>query len=244
MELMQTEYYSMRLMEESIHAEMVQWPEEIRDVTLSPEDAALSDAEKMNKAQEMLTSTAYEDAKDEISDDVDAALTALTDEIMARQCRAADIFARVFRTIVICGVIFAVIFAVMMLLECTVIRRGVVRPLLEYNENIHHGLISPVHGVQELQTLAETYNSIYTENEEREMLMKHQAEHDPLTELLNRRSFDKILKLYEEDESSFALILADVDPFKSINDTCGHAMGDRILKKVAALLQSTFRSID
>jgi len=124
------------------------------------------------------------------------------------------------------------------------VNRGVVRPLLEYNENIHHGLISPVHGVQELQTLAETYNSIYTENEEREMLMKHQAEHDPLTELLNRRSFDKILKLYEEDESSFALILADVDTFKSINDTCGHAVGDRILKKVAALLQSMFRSVD
>ena len=74
--------------------------------------------------------------------------------------------------------------------------------------------------------------------------MKHQAEHDPLTELLNRRSFDKILKLYEEDESSFALILADVDTFKSINDTCGHAAGDRILKKVAALLQSMFRSVD
>ena len=124
------------------------------------------------------------------------------------------------------------------------VNRGVVRPLLEYNENIHYGLISPVHGVQELQTLAETYNSIYTENEEREMLMKHQAEHDPLTELLNRRSFDKILKLYEENESSFALILADVDTFKSINDTCGHAVGDRILKKVAALLQSMFRSVD
>lgn len=240
MELMQTEYYSMRLVEESIHAEMSEWPEEIRNVTLSPEDAALSDAEKMDKAQKMLICTTYEDAKDEISDDVDAALTALTDEIMARQCRAADIFARVFRTIIIC----VVIFAVMMLLECTVIRRGVVRPLLEYNENIHHGLISPVHGVQELQTLAETYNSIYTENEEREMLMKHQAEHDPLTELLNRRSFDRILKLYEEDESSFALILADVDTFKSVNDTCGHAVGDRILKKVAALLQSTFRSVD
>ena len=240
MELMQTEYYSMRLVEEAIHAEESEWPEKIRNVTLLPEDAALSDAEKMDKAQELLIGLEYEDAKDEISSDVDAALAVLTNEIVARQQRAADVFAKIFRTIVIC----VVIFAVMMLLESLVIRCGVVRPLLEYNENIRHGLISPVHGVQELQTLAETYNSIYTENEEREMLMKHQAEHDPLTELLNRRSFDKILKLYEEDESSFALILADVDTFKSVNDTCGHAVGDRILKKVAALLQSTFRSVD
>ena len=74
--------------------------------------------------------------------------------------------------------------------------------------------------------------------------MKHQAEHDSLTELLNRRSFDQILSLYEKDRSSFALILADVDVFKQINDTCGHDTGDRILKRVAALLHTTFRSID
>ena len=65
--------------------------------------------------------------------------------------------------------------------------------------------------------------------------MKHQAEHDSLTELLNRRSFDQLLSLYEKDRSSFALILADVDVFKQINDTCGHDTGDRILKRVAAL---------
>lgn len=63
-------------------------------------------------------------------------------------------------------------------------------------------------------------------------------------ELLNRRSFDQILSLYEKDRSSFALILADVDVFKQINDTCGHDTGDRILKRVAALLRTTFRSTD
>lgn len=63
-------------------------------------------------------------------------------------------------------------------------------------------------------------------------------------ELLNRRSFDQILSLYEKDRSSFALILADVDVFKQINDTCGHDTGDRILKRVAALLHTTFRFVD
>ena len=63
-------------------------------------------------------------------------------------------------------------------------------------------------------------------------------------ELLNRRSFDQILSLYEKDRSSFALILADVDVFKQINDTYGHDTGDRILKRVAALLHTTFRSTD
>ena len=176
------------------------------------------DAEKMDRAQKMLIGTEYEGAKDEIAGDVDEALAVLTNEIMARQHRAADVFVRMLRTIIVC----VVIFAVMMLLASLVIRRG----------------------VQELQTLAETYNSIYAENEEREMLMKHQAEHDPLTELLNRRSFDRILDLYTKDKNSFALILSDVDTFKSVNDTYGHDVGDVILKKAASLQQSTFRSVD
>ena len=171
---------------------------------------------------------------------MDAALAVFTDTLTARQQRAADVFARIFRTITVCVMLFAAV----MLLECMVIRRGIVHPLLEYNESIHHGVIAPIHGVAELRTLAETYNSIYEENEEREILMKHQAEHDSLTELLNRRSFDQILSLYEKDRSSFALILADVDVFKQINDTCGHDTGDRILKRVAALLHTTFRSTD
>ena len=82
------------------------------------------------------------------------------------------------------------------------------------------------------------------ENQEAQLLTQHKAEHDSLTDLLNRGSFDKILKIYEANGSSFALIIIDVDSFKSINDTYGHAEGDAILKSVAALLVNAFRSVD
>ena len=68
-----------------------------------------------------------EDAKSEIAGDVDAALAVFTDTLTVRQQRAADVFARIFRTITVCVVLFAAV----MLLECMVIRRGIVHPLLE-----------------------------------------------------------------------------------------------------------------
>lgn len=239
-DLMQTEYYAMRLVEESMGTDPSQWPEELRTVTLSAEDAALSSSEKMSRAQKMVIGVEYENAKDVITADVETAVSSLREKINNRQNRAADIFSDIFKKIIIC--VFA--FAVMMVLICLIMRHWVVRPLLDYNENIRQGTIFPIRGANELQMLATTYNELYQENAEREKLMKHQAEHDPLTELLNRGSFDRIRELYEKDGSEFALILIDVDTFKSVNDTYGHAVGDVILKKVSKLLKEAFRTID
>lgn len=238
--LMQTEYYSMRLVEESTGADSSTWPEELKSVNLSTEDQSLSSSEKLSRAQQLVIDIDYENMKDVISADVNAAISSLSKTIDGRQNHAASIFTHVFRMIIIC----VLIFAVMMLLICLIMRFWIVHPLLAYNKNIQQGTIFPIHGANELQVLAHTYNKLYEENEEREMLMKHQAEHDPLTGILNRGSFDRILNMYEKDKSNFALILIDVDTFKSVNDTYGHAVGDTILKKVSGLLTNAFRTID
>lgn len=136
------------------------------------------------------------------------------------------------------------ILVALIIIISVMIRKLVVYPLLSYNESIKRGEIFPVIGAAELQKLAETYNSVYRENQEAQKLIRHEAEYDALTELLNRRYFDKILKIYEDGKSSFALILVDVDTFKTVNDTYGHATGDEILRRVATLLKNTFRSID
>ena len=77
-----------------------------------------------------------------------------------------------------------------------------------------------------------------------EKLMRRQAEYDSMTGVLNRGAFDQVLKLMEKEKRDFALILVDVDNFKGINDACGHAAGDDILKRVSTLLVEGFRSID
>jgi diguanylate cyclase (GGDEF)-like protein len=74
-----------------------------------------------------------------------------------------------------------------------------------------------------------------------------QALTDPLTGLANRRAFDEGLAdaLYSAGRGqSFALVHLDLDYFKSVNDTLGHAAGDAVLARVAALLRAETRRHD
>lgn len=239
-DLMQTEYYAMRLVEESIESAPSTWPAELQTVELSESDATLSPSDKLTKAQQMVIGLDYENTKDIISTDVNSSISMLTEMINDRQNHAANIFSHVFMMIIAC----ILIFAVMMLLVCLLMRFWIVRPLMTYNSNIQNDAKLSINGANELQVLARTYNQLYDENEERQKLIQHQAEHDPLTDLLNRGSFDRIFDLYTKENSNFALILIDVDVFKTVNDTYGHAVGDIVLKKVAHLLTVTFRTID
>lgn len=71
---------------------------------------------------------------------------------------------------------------------------------------------------------------------------------DPLTACLNRRGFEERLRL-ELDEAraagcGLALVLLDLDHFKALNDTHGHATGDRVLRAVGERLRSAVRAGD
>jgi len=80
------------------------------------------------------------------------------------------------------------------------------------------------------------------------MLLAKQASTDPLTGLLNRRRALEILDA-ELDRSlrgtqSVAVAMADIDYFKKVNDSLGHAAGDRVLKTIAQRLQAVARRYD
>jgi len=80
----------------------------------------------------------------------------------------------------------------------------------------------------------------------------HQASHDPLTELYNRRAFERNLnaaighkqRLSAVKEGKQFLYFIDLDYFKTINDTCGHAIGDQVLVDVARILKQKVRNYD
>jgi diguanylate cyclase (GGDEF)-like protein len=77
-----------------------------------------------------------------------------------------------------------------------------------------------------------------------ELRQRNYAALDPLTGIANRRAFDHALALAEEIENSYALVLFDLDDFKSINDQHGHPTGDIVLRAVAHAAQRAVRKGD
>lgn len=87
-----------------------------------------------------------------------------------------------------------------------------------------------------------------TEHKRTEGRLAWLADHDPLTDLFNRRRFqeelEQMLNLAARYNYSGALLFFDLDQFKFINDTSGHQAGDALLKMVARMLLSSIRSVD
>ena len=87
-----------------------------------------------------------------------------------------------------------------------------------------------------------------TEQQRLDEQLAHDATHDSLTNLVNRREFerrlDQAVKQAKEHSSHHVLCYLDLDQFKLVNDTAGHAAGDELLTEIRGILISKFRGRD
>jgi diguanylate cyclase (GGDEF)-like protein/PAS domain S-box-containing protein len=87
-----------------------------------------------------------------------------------------------------------------------------------------------------------------TERKRAEEITRHNAQYDPLTDLPNRLYFHELLVAgldhVHRYRKGLAILYLDIDHFKQVNDTYGHAMGDAVLKATALRLKHTLRGQD
>jgi diguanylate cyclase (GGDEF)-like protein/PAS domain S-box-containing protein len=87
-----------------------------------------------------------------------------------------------------------------------------------------------------------------TERKLAEEKLNYQSSHDALTGLVNRREFERraeeLLASIVDGRTEHAACYIDLDQFKVVNDTCGHAAGDELLRQLGALLKKSIRKGD
>jgi diguanylate cyclase (GGDEF)-like protein len=100
----------------------------------------------------------------------------------------------------------------------------------------------------ELWYAARHIEDLHQELKQTHEALKIQATHDALTGLWNRDGtmalFEKTLAAARRESRPLTIMLIDIDFFKTVNDTYGHAVGDRVLVEVAYRLTDLFRSSD
>lgn len=109
-------------------------------------------------------------------------------------------------------------------------------------------IISAIRNAEhEVENYVASFTDISERKEAADRLL-HLAYHDPLTHLPNRLAFDSQLELTirscERDNRQVAVMLIDLDRFKTVNDTLGHHVGDELLKSVALRLRECVRASD
>jgi diguanylate cyclase (GGDEF)-like protein len=135
-----------------------------------------------------------------------------------------------------------------------VVSRSIKRPLKALREGAEEfasGNLSyrlPVRHHDELSQVLEMFNSMAAALEANQQDLSHQAFHDTLTGLPNRSLFkdrlDHALARQARDNKPLAVLLIDLDDFKTVNDSLGHAAGDELLVSVAEKLHECLRPAD
>ena len=101
---------------------------------------------------------------------------------------------------------------------------------------------------KEIAVISDALNSTIVALKKRDEILRKMAESDPLTGLVNRVSFmrelENEIKHVSHDAVESAVFFIDLDQFKYVNDTMGHAAGDKLLIRVAEMLKSRVREND
>ena len=238
--LSKIEVYAMKLICSAIGYAEENQPDLIVQTCLSEEDNLLNPDEKITLARSLIANSDYLASKDRISLYTNNAHAALINNFISKKLEDNYSINRSFSLQTAYITVLFVVCIVLYVLLVTL----VLLPLYNNRSAIQKDLKMPMKGAFEVQYIAAAYNALCDKNAVTASVLKHKAEHDPLTGLINRNAFDQIKTALMGAPEPIAYMIIDIDLFKKINDNYGHPVGDEVLKYVATLLLDQFRSTD
>ena len=238
--LMDLELHAMKLAALSSRTDPSQLSEKLKEYPLSKEEFNASAKEQSDATSALVFGPEYRAKKQEI----DATLSNVTENaIQVCETKQAESEASMKKALTLQS-IYTVMIVLLVTLAYAMIALLILKPIKMYINCIENHNILEITGAYEFKYLAVTYNNVYEMSLAQQNLLRQKAEHDALTGLLNRQSFEQIKEKLQGLAQPLALLLIDIDVFKSINDNYGHETGDLALIKAANLLKDSFRSAD
>lgn len=236
--LKELELYAMRLAAEGFGLAPDTLPQLLRKVVLTPEDATLPRGAQQEQARNMVFDRYYVGKHDSIAENMQLCFDDLVRQTERKQADAASEMEVLLRTEQILVILLIVLVLTIVLLTSLL----VIAPLLKSTLRLQDEKPLPIAGSDEFRTLARSYNAMFDALRGKKEQLDYAGAHDKLTGLYNRTGYDLLLQRTPADDC--ALLLIDVDRFRSVNEIYGSDMSDRLLMHIAAVLRENFRSED
>lgn len=231
------ELYAFMLAFDAYDVSPSEYPKKLSDMHLDEKYAKLTKEEKLQAARDLLFSDEYQNHLASVNENIDVAISELCNIVESE----AENDLSVMENAINRQRFTTVASLIMIVAAVAVIWYTLMRPLARNTEHIKNKEhLEPV-GLSEMQMLASAYNDMYDNVVADRQKLSYEATHDELTGLYNRKAYDLFMKSNTEQ---ICFMLVDIDDFKKINDNYGHDIGDKVLKRLANVLNHSFRNED
>lgn len=234
------EIYAIKLIATARGQNMATFPQIVQDTKLLPEHKALDARAQIDLARSIVFSSTYQNKKELILSNISYVLNNIVSEAKQKQENDTKTLEENLKEQQIV-LVFLFLLNILVFLGIIML---IIKPLQNYMRSLKEEKMLDFMGAYEFKYFALMYNHIYEIKTANTRMLRYKAEHDPLTGILNRSAFDTVKQMLKTSTDSIGLLLIDVDHFKEVNDHHGHEAGDKVLCKVAQLLQGSFRSED
>lgn len=231
-QLMEQEYYAMKLVCIGAEIPTIYIPPEIAETALQAEDAALSSEKMIEKGRALLYDAAYQEAKESIYAHLDTFVAqTLAQEAQERENSVDYFFGAIYAQRMVAGAL-----VILSLTTLIVMLRMIAIPLRRCSSRIRERAMLDEDGVEELRELVCVYNEMYAERGAEAAKFQYQPENDPLTGVMHRGTYREIAEALTENTEPMTFVICCVDHFAELSEKHSPETLDWMLKRTAALL--------
>lgn len=199
-----------------------------------------SDEASQSEAIKLLYSNDYQNLKERINWNVDSAIKLIEEN--SESTLIEDEYAMILIMNIASALVFLMFILLVLIFIFTTLL--VVRPAKAFVKSLDKKEKLPEIGGYEFRKFARRYNDIYRSDRKNKELLREQGEIDELTGTLKVGTLELVRHNLSQSKEPLAIMMIDIDNFRTIKESHGYEMADKLVAKTAKLFTKSFKSSD